>query len=252
MEKKDQKNQERFDLAIKIILVIIIILLLVHNCVLINKKDDIQVPTGNIDIIEIKCDSTNQCNNGNNEGGKIQPINNNENSNKTTNKNNQNNNDNDNESNTVDDNEEEEPDYDFGVVDDEHNKITWNGATNLKIFTNSAYKVEGVIAPETSNTYEFIVKNGTDYTLKYNITFNENNPYNIDMRYRLKKNGVYIISDYVTYNELIVSDQILNLTSNDIYELDWKWFSGDNDTEAGKNQGSYSLDIYVEAESTNE
>ena len=75
------------------------------------------------------------------------------------------------------------------------------------------YELTDVIAPESSNTYQFVVKNGTEYNLKYKIDFIENNPYQINMKYKLKK----------------------------------------NDTSIGLDPNSqYELKIYIEAESTDE
>ena len=61
-EKKDRKRI--LDLLIKIILIVIIILLLIHNCVLNKLNDDLEnnpIPSGNVDIIEIKCDKEDIC-----------------------------------------------------------------------------------------------------------------------------------------------------------------------------------------------
>ena len=67
----------------------------------------------------------------------------------------------------------------------------------------------------------------------------------------VNKNDTYIIDHYVPYNELDVSNQILNSGTNDTYYLEWKWVSGDNDNIAGENSASYQLKIDVKAESTN-
>lgn len=142
-------------------------------------------------------------------------------------------------------------DDEFGVIDRRHNKITWNGSSDLKIFTNSIYELNDVIAPEMSNTYQFVIRNDTDYKMFYNMSFEETNPYNIDMRYKLKKNDTYIIDHYVGYDELVVSTKYLSADQHDTYYLEWKWFSGDNDTQAGRNEAPYNLRINVEAESTN-
>ena len=69
------------------------------------------------------------------------------------------------------------------------------------------------------------------------------------MKYKLKKNNTYIVDHYVSFNELNITNQLLNSKDNDTFYLDWKWISSDNDTEAGKNQAKYSLKIDVGAES---
>ena len=49
----NEKRKKQIDLIIKIVLVIIIILLLIRNCTLLHQNQSI--PSGNVDIIEIKC-----------------------------------------------------------------------------------------------------------------------------------------------------------------------------------------------------
>lgn len=148
---------------------------------------------------------------------------------------------------------EERPiDEKVDVFDEEKSPITWNGSKDLNIFTNSIYSVEGTIAPESENTYQFVVRNNTAYTIKYNINFIENNDYNINMKYKLKKNDNYIISNYSNANALTITGYTLNPGENDTYYLDWKWISSDNDTSIGKNpDAKYGLKIEVKAESTN-
>ena len=141
----------------------------------------------------------------------------------------------------------------FKIYDNDHDPLTWNGADDLKIFTNSMYGAPGVIAPESSNTYQFVIKNSTRYNIKYSIKFIETNDYHINMKYKLKKNDTYIISEYVYPNQLDINNYLLDSSDSDIYYLEWKWVSSDNDTEIGKDPDSnYGLKIKVEAESVNE
>ena len=139
------------------------------------------------------------------------------------------------------------------VFDDYYDPVTWNGSTTLKIFTNSMYQFKDLIAPESSNTYQFIVKNATEYNLKYKISFEEFNKYNINMKFKLKKNDTYLIDHYVSASELNVDEMILNITENDTFYLEWKWISSSNDTSIGKTPDAYyGLTIKVEAESIND
>ena len=151
--------------------------------------------------------------------------------------------------------EETEPelDDDFYVSDKEI--VKWQDESNLNIFEDSMYKIRGKIAPNSHNTYKFIVNNGTRYTLKYKITFNETNQYNIKMKYKLKKGNTYLIDHYVSYDQLNIDNMIINTESSDTYYLEWKWI-GDNDiddTQIGKAASSsdvnYNLASDVEAES---
>ncbi len=146
---------------------------------------------------------------------------------------------------TVDDSINDE---ELNVYDNDHTPVTWNGTNDLKIFGN-----DGIIAPESTGIYQFAVKNGTKYNLKYNINFIETNLYHINLKYKLKKNDTYLIDHYVSASELNISDMLLNNNQNDTYYLEWKWISSDNDTQIGKNINSnYELKIEVKAESTND
>jgi len=114
------------------------------------------------------------------------------------------------------------------------------------------YQLNGIIAPESSSTYQFVVKNGTEYNLKYNVTFIEDNPYNVNMKYKLKRNDTYIIDEYVSASELTAENIILPISNNDTFYLEWKWVSSSNDTEIGKiDNANYGLKIEVKAESVN-
>ena len=259
MEKnKSDKKESKKDLIIKFLLIIVIILLLLHNCVLLNKRKIGKTPSGNVNIIEITCVDNNKCdvtdkqnssNNGtdNSNNAEVETDNNSTiNNNKNSSSNNGNNSSS--SSTTEETTTDSTTDID-GEVLVEDKRIIWSDSSNLKIFTNSVYNLEDKIAPESSNTYQFVVKNSTAYKIKYNISFVETNPYNINMKYKLKKNNTYIVDHYVSFNELNITNQLLNSKDNDTFYLDWKWISSDNDTEAGKNQAKYSLKIDVGAES---
>ena len=147
--------------------------------------------------------------------------------------------------------EDDEPT--FKVFDEDKSPIEWDGATDLKIFSRSIHELDGIIAPESSNTYKFVVKNNTDYKIKYSIKFIESNDYDINMKYKLKKNDAYIIDTYSKANTLDITGYVLNKGETDTYYLDWKWISSDNDTTIGQNpSANYGLKIEVEAESINE
>ena len=147
----------------------------------------------------------------------------------------------------------EDDDPNFKVFDEDKPPIEWDGATDLKIFSRSIHELDGIIAPESSNTYKFVVRNSTDYKIRYNIKFIESNDYDINMKYKLKKNDTYIIDTYSKANTLDITGYVLNKGETDTYYLDWKWISSDNDTSIGQNPtANYGLKIEVEAESINE
>ena len=275
---KGDEVKNKKDLIVKIILIIIIILLLMHNCMLIARKKKAKTPSGNVNIIEITCEDSDKCDvidrrdssnkidvesddgsdndvggtdegntgaSGNSNSSKKSSSSSSGRSGSSGGSGNNGNSSSDSGDETTTDSVEE-PDGELFVRD---KKLVWEDSSDLKIFTNPVYNFEEKIAPESSNTYQFIVKNSTSYKIKYNISFVETNPYNINMKYKLKKNDTYIVNHYVSYSELNISEQLLNAKKNDTFYLDWKWISSDNDTNAGKNHANYSLKINVEAES---
>lgn len=177
----------------------------------------------------------------------------NNNGNNTNNSSNINNNSGSN--NNPNTNTDDELEDDFYVSDREI--IKWEDETNLNIFEDSQNisKVRGKIAPESEGTYKFIVNNGTAYNLKYKLTFIETNSNNINMKYKLKKGDTYLIDHYVSYEELNLSNLLLNSHNSDTYYLEWKWVgdNDDNDTQIGMNAKNsditYDLKIDIEVES---
>ena len=232
--------------AVIVVLIIIIFLLLLKGC---NKDDENISHEGKVNIFEIKCDVDCECN-------CEQKNDKNRENDKDTNSENNNNNNNNNKSNDnskeviniID--EDDNTELDIKVLD--NNKI-WKDQEDINIFSDSTYVVKGKIAPESTGTYQFIVKNSTKYNVKYNITFSETNNYHINMKYKLKKNNEYIIEDWVTYSELAQSNIRLNTSSNDTYYLEWKWFSSSNDNSIGEDVNSkYGLSIEIRAVQAND
>ena len=128
----------------------------------------------------------------------------------------------------------------------------WESTNVLNLFSNPFYEGENIIAPLSTNAYQFVIRNSTNYQVKYNINFVENNKDNINMKYRLKKNGEYIAGnekEWVTYEQLNIKSRNLNVNESDTYYLEWKWFESENDTEVGIDiEAMYSLNIELSAE----
>lgn len=237
-----EKEVNKKDLIIKIILIIIIIILLIHNCCLLktlndNKKDNNnkKSPTGNVDIFEIDCDKD-SCTK------KVTPS---DDTKTTVPANNDNTNP---KKGEVPINEKEEL-----VIEDNH--ITWNSENELRIFENPVYDMDQKIAPESSNVYQFVIKNNTKNKVKYKISFNEKNEHNINMKYRLKKGNSYVTggeNSWVSYNGLNQNDIKINSKTSDTYYLEWKWVSGEDDNKKAGIIDAYKLSIKIEAESENE
>lgn len=131
------------------------------------------------------------------------------------------------------------------IYDQNNQKID---AAPLKIFEHKSYQVKNdVIAPGTENTYQFIIRNNNEFAIIYDLEIDETNIYEINMKFRLKQNGEYILgsdNEWVTAEDLKQSEVILAHESYNVYTLDWKWFESKNDTIIGENiESNYKLDI---------
>lgn len=236
-KEKQNKKSNIINYIIFLVLIVVIILLLLSNCT--KKKPIEQKPNGKVDIFEINCEKQECQVEPTEETKKIVPTNKEE---KEENK------------IEIDDKQPEEK-ANNGEVTVKDRNITWSNNSLLNIFTNSINSDSGIIAPEDSNTYEFIIKNNTIYNIKYGITFEEINSSNINIKYKLKKGNTYIAGDesnWVNYNELIINNQTLNTKKSETYYLEWKWISGENDALIGNQLNSkYQLRIKMDAEDIN-
>ena len=121
----------------------------------------------------------------------------------------------------------------------------WSTTNQLRIFKNPVYDMEEIIAPGSSNSYRFVIKNPSDCNMTYRLEFYEDNPYQIHMQYRLKKNGQYIVN-WSDYTQLQVATSKLKNKKQDDYVLEWKWVESDNDTMIGANVDStYHLSVFI-------
>ncbi|MDO5393563.1 MAG: hypothetical protein Q4F33_03085 [Mycoplasmatota bacterium] len=131
------------------------------------------------------------------------------------------------------------------------NQSKWKSVNKLRIFENPAYYNEEVIAPLSSNSYYFLVKNSTAGDVVYSLKFDEKNTNNINMKYRLKKNANYVAgsdNSWVDYNELTTLENNVEKDQTDTYVLEWKWFESKNDTLVGTIEATYGLNVVLAAE----
>lgn len=133
-----------------------------------------------------------------------------------------------------------------GSLEASDSNIIWQNTSRLRIFSNPVYQMDEVIAPGSSNEYHFTIKNNASCNLTYELNFLENNGSDINMKYRIKRNGQYLVSDYVSISEISkVVNQLPNSKKDD-YSLEWKWVEGSNDTEVGSNVDAvYQLSITI-------
>lgn len=207
--KQTQNNDKYFGVIIISLVIIILILLYFLKFGKINNE---KIPTGNVDVfdIDINC--------GCDEKPIIPPFN-------------------------------ESTDKEiFGKVfigDKEGNYIYQQ---NLNIFNNSAFEYTNKIAPGVGNTYQFVIHNSMNKKVKYYLKLYEETKYDINMKYRLRKNNKYVIGNenkWVSAEEFQTSYYKINALSSDKYSLDWKWFDNDKqDTFVGKNmKEEYKLNV---------
>ena len=143
--------------------------------------------------------------------------------------------------------------HDEGIVYADDNNGWYVYQRDLKIFENVAFQYTSKIAPGVSNSYDFRVHNTTLKAINYSINFEETSEYAINMHYRLKREGNYVVGDddtWVSASELISAMKYLSSNSTDNYTLDWEWpYEGGTDvadTEAGEKMASeYSLGIKI-------
>lgn len=220
MEAKEKNKEKSIALTMVILIVLIIVMFLLIRC-LEKIENNQKIPTGNIDIFDIvfgectsdekcKCDDSKKDNNTSSNDDTQSQINS------------------------------------EVVVYDKDKKYSNN--TQLNIFTQASYYVlNGVIAPESENTYQFIIRNNNAFNIEYDIEIVEENKYNINMKYRLKANGKYVVGSdntYVSANELNQYNQKLQSKNYTVYTLDWKWVESENDTQIGTNvEANYKLEL---------
>ncbi len=139
-------------------------------------------------------------------------------------------------------------------VDDKNGRYVYQ--KSLEIFNNAAFEYTNKIAPGVSNSYDFKVHNETSNKIQYNIEFSEESEYAVNMRYRLKRAGAYVVgseTEWVSAEQLSTSMKQLAIDGVDAYTLDWMWpYEGGKDgqdTKAGENMRSeYHLGIKVNFE----
>ena len=267
------KNSNKIYYIIIFLLIAVIIILCLSKCK--SKKELSPVPTGNEDNFNIninckenKCDTNNKDNdtkeqsnkNNNNKSNNKENIDTKENiDNNKSSDTKEKSNDND-DTPTIPVKADTDDDLDENAlnevyVDDANGNYIYQQKIN--IFSNNAFQYEDKIAPGVSNAYKFKANNTSNTNVKYYLQMFENSEYPINLKYRLRRNGKYIIgndSTWIKASELVTDYKILNGNTYDAYELDWKWFDDDyNDTIAGENMTSeYTLEIRFYFELTNE
>ena len=110
----------------------------------------------------------------------------------------------------------------------------------LDIFKNKYFENESIIAPGVNGSYSFTVENESENEFNYDIEFIEENQYEINMVFKLRINGEYVIGNeknWVKGGKLVRNEMLLKAKAKDIYTIEWKWEDTDKDTEIGEYGG---------------
>ena len=131
--------------------------------------------------------------------------------------------------------------------------IGWNLLEELNIFKNKKYDNKNIIAPRSAGTYSFLVSNATDKNLIYDVQLREVNNYNINMKYKLKLENVYVAGNKKEYEDIEnvnLENVVVTANSTNLYTLEWCWVDNDiQDTKIGSlNYADYTLRIKIGAQ----
>lgn len=217
------RRDEREDKARIAILILICILLylLIRAIGYIEHNDTVIPNTGVADIFEITCDCCKSDEEG--EGNKH-------------------------DSNNGEQGGDYDEDGSGGIIVYDDYKI-W-GNKELRIFANPMYGDRHLIAPGSYNSYAFIIKNNNNFDIVVDIIFDETNDELINMQYKLKHQGEYLLGGENVYEKIVglkIENIILPAKSQKEYVLDWRWVDDDyNDTIIGFDATAiYKLKITV-------
>lgn len=112
----------------------------------------------------------------------------------------------------------------------------WKYIENLPIFENDYFDREAIL-PGMRGEYRFILENCNDYALTYAIACTEENDFEIDIRYRLMRDGHYLAGEeeYEETEALHFEELTIEANSSAFFVLEWYWADDDPiDTEAAK------------------
>ena len=125
----------------------------------------------------------------------------------------------------------------------------WKYIENLPIFENDYFDREAIL-PGMRGEYRFILENCNDYALTYAIACTEENDFDIDIRYRLMRDGHHLAGEegYEETEALHFEELTIEANSSAFFVLEWYWADDDPiDTEAGENGAEYTFTFAVEA-----
>ncbi len=138
--------------------------------------------------------------------------------------------------------------YSQGDVGISSDGFVWKEVNTLNIFNNEKFNDQKIIAPGVRGSYEFVIKNLSHTKVSYVIGFGEDYNFFVNMKYRLSKNGKYIIGNdqnWVSIKDLSLQENLVSEKTNNTYVLEWYWDSDERDAIAGMNGGYYTLKLLI-------
>lgn len=129
----------------------------------------------------------------------------------------------------------------------------WEQLEELNIFKGMFYEKDytNKIAPGFSGTYEFDLENNWDKPVTYIVSFEEQNPDNVNMVYKVMREDKYVLgneSQSVYIDGVKLEEITIPANTKRRYTLKWKWEDTAYDTEIGqKNSAEYKLKVKFQA-----
>lgn len=127
----------------------------------------------------------------------------------------------------------------------------WGTEQEINVFNNEFYS-DNVIAPGVCGKYDFSVENTGHKLVTYNLELEEINDKNINLQYKVKMNGEYILEQWTRVEDISLSTFQLQPYTNADYTLEWEWIDAENDTSIGEDaeNAMYKIKIKINAQTT--
>lgn len=138
--------------------------------------------------------------------------------------------------------------YETKIIEISSKDKNWYKNENINLFQNLNKNGEKIIWPGESGKYSFIITNNSSQDVYYKFNMQDKNDKNINIKYRLKMNNIYIVGDEENWASIdkMKLDNIYGLKdSKTIYTLEWKWEDSDNDTQIAK-EGLATYTVYID------
>lgn len=138
--------------------------------------------------------------------------------------------------------------YETKIINVTSEDKDWYKNENINLFEYLNDRGEKIIWPGQSGKYTFIIQNSTSQPIYYKFNMQDKNEENINMKYRLKMNNVYVIGsekNWVSIDEMKLDNIYVLKDSAELYTLEWKWEETDNDTKIAK-EGLATYTVYID------